>query len=202
MPRKPRFWHPNVFFHVVMRGNNRQYIFNDRSDINELFRVFSYVYDKHPFTIISYCIMSNHYHLLLRSSEVPLSKIMMLANKRYTQYYKKKYRFTGQLYEKRYYASPIFDAQGILETSRYIHRNPIETKVPMVERMEHYPYSSYRFYKLNEPPQYQFLNLTILPSLFKKTVHQTNDYLCAFTEMNNHCEINSRCPAREQFQTH
>ena len=182
MPRKKRYWHPQVFFHVVMRGNNRQNIFNESADMNELFRVFSYVHDKYKFTIITYCIMTNHYHLLIRSPEVPLSKVMMLANKRYTEYYKRKYRFTGQLYEKRYYASPIFDAQGILDVSRYIHRNPIETKTPMVERMEHYPYSSYRYYKLKQSPRYSFIDTAILQTFFKMPEQQTNEHLCEFTE--------------------
>lgn len=182
MPRPKRFWHPGLYFHLIMRGNNRQNIFNDRADVNELFRVFSYVYDKFDFTIISYCIMNNHYHLLIRSSEVPLSKIMMLVNKRYTQYYKRKYNFSGQLYEKRYFAKAIVDAQGLLEVSRYIHRNPIETKTPMVEKMEHYPYSSYQYYKTNEKSPFAFVDTAYLKTLFKLVEQQTNEYLCYFTE--------------------
>lgn len=166
-----------------MRGNNRQNIFNERADVNELFRVLAYVHDKYPIKIISYCIMTNHYHLLMRSSDVPLSLIMMLVNKRYTQYYKRKYCFSGQLYEKRYFAKPIEDAEGILEVSRYIHRNPIETKTPMVDKLEHYPYSSYQYYKTKEPPPYPYVDITYLPTLFKLEEKQTTDYLCQFTEM-------------------
>lgn len=183
MPRQKRFWHPQLFFHVIMRGNNRQNIFNNYIDMNELFRIFGYVYDRYNITIVSYCIMTNHYHLLIRSSDVPLSKIMMLVNKRYTQYYKTKYRFTGQLYEKRYYAKPVEDAQGLLEVSRYIHRNPIETKIPMVDKIEHYPYSSYRYYKANAQPPYPYVDLNYLPTLFKLQEQQTNSYFCEFTEM-------------------
>ena len=182
MPRRKRFWHPHLFFHVVMRGNNRQNIFNEQSDMNEFFRVLAYVFDKYPFTIISYCIMTNHYHLLIRSSEVPLSKIMMLVNKRYTDYYKKKYNFCGQLYEKRYYAEVVLSADSLLEVSRYIHRNPIETKTPMVKFMEHYPYSSYRYYKYDQLPPYSFIDTTLLTTLFKLQTEQTNQYLCEFTE--------------------
>lgn len=182
MSRKKRLWHPQLFYHVVMRGNNRQNIFNEQSDINEFFRVLAYVYDKHPFTILSYCIMTNHYHLLIRSSEVPLSKIMMLVNKRYTDYYKKKYRFCGQLYEKRYYADEVFSTDSLLEVSRYIHRNPIETKEPMVKQMEHYPYSSYHLYKYNRIAPHRFIDTTQLATFFKVSAHQTNQHLCLFTE--------------------
>lgn len=74
MPRHRRQWQTQLFYHVVMRGNNRQNIFNDTLDYREFFRALAYVYDKHPFTIIGYCIMNNHYHLLIRSPKVPLRK--------------------------------------------------------------------------------------------------------------------------------
>ncbi|WP_449441886.1 transposase [Ureibacillus acetophenoni] len=53
-----------------------------------------YVYDKYSYTLVAYCLMNNDFHLLIRS-EVPLSKVMMVINRRYSDYYKKKYRYTG-----------------------------------------------------------------------------------------------------------
>lgn len=182
MARQKRYWHPDFFFHITMRGNNRQPIFKESEDMSELFRVLSYAHDLYQFEIVSYCIMNNHYHLLIRSPEVPLSQVMMLVNKRYTDYYKKKYRFSGQLYEKRYFSEVVEDAQGVLEVSRYIHRNPIETKTPMVDQMEQYPYSSYRFYKYQQAIEYPFLNLELLPTLFKTQPQQSLKYFCEFTE--------------------
>lgn len=92
----------------------------------------------------AYCLMNNHYHLLIRS-RTPFSKTMMLLNRRYSDYYKKKYRYTGHLYENRYYSDMVLTAQGILEVSRYIHQNPVRTKTPLVIELEHYPYSSLAF---------------------------------------------------------
>ncbi len=126
--------------------------------------------------------MENHYHLLIHSSEVSLSKIMMLVNKRYTDYYKKKYRFCGQLYEKSYYADEVLSTDSLLEVSRYIQRNPIETKVPIVKQREHYPYSSYHLYKFNRISIYRFIDTTQLAAFFKVLIHQTNQYLCLFTD--------------------
>lgn len=182
MGRKLRYWHPDFFFHVTMRGNNRQPIFKESCDMSELLRVLSYAHDLYRFEIVAYCMMTNHYHLLIRSSKVPLSKVMMVVNKRYTDYYRKKYHFSGQLYEKRYYSEVVEDAQGLLEVSRYIHRNPIETKTPMVQHIEDYPYSSYPFYKKKTPLSYSFLNLTLLPSLFKLPRQQSLSYYYLFTE--------------------
>lgn len=145
MGRKRRLWHPHYFDHVVMRGNNRQVIFAEQQDFTEFFRALHYVYDQYPFELLAYYLMNNHYHLLIRSA-TPLSKTMMLLNRRYSDYYKKKYRYTGHLYENWYYSDMVLTAQGILEISRYIHQNPIRTKMPLVTELEHYPYSSFQYY--------------------------------------------------------
>ncbi|MER1957476.1 MAG: transposase [Solibacillus sp.] len=145
MGRKKRLWHPQYFDHVVMRGNNRQVIFAEQQDFAEFFRALHYTYDKYPFELLAYCLMNNHYHLLILS-KTPLSKTMMLLNRRYSDYYKKKYRYSGHLYENRYYSDMVLSAQGILEVSRYIHQNPIRTKTPLVNELEHYPYSSFQYY--------------------------------------------------------
>lgn len=166
MARKKRVWSPDHFYHLVMRGNNRQNIFNNTDDFGEFFRIVEYAYQKYSFTIISYCIMTNHYHMLIQSPEVPLGKIMAIINRRYSDYFTKKYNYTGHLYERRYFAELITSHQGLFTVSRYIHRNPIETNKPIVEKMEYYPYSSYRFYKNNLQSPYLFLDTSILSTYF------------------------------------
>lgn len=180
MARKKRQWNPNLYDHVVMRGNNRQNIFNNAEDMKEFFRVLHYAYDKHPFIIIAYCIMTNHYHLLIRSPEVPLGKVMAHINRRYTAYYKKKYNYSGYLYQSRYFAKMVTSPKGLLAVSRYIHRNPIETKKPLVDRMEHYPHSSYALYYNDSPTAYPFLNTKLLPGLLKG--NRSIDY-CGYCEL-------------------
>nr|CDQ31397.1 Transposase [Virgibacillus halodenitrificans] len=69
---------------------------------------------------------------------------MSLINKRYADYYNTKYRLTGHVFEKRYYDKIIDSPAGMLEVSRYIHRNPLEAE--MVQKPESYPWSSYRYY--------------------------------------------------------
>lgn len=183
MARKNRVWHPNMFDHVVMRGNNRQNIYNSTDDVRELIRVFHYAYMKHPFTLTAYCIMSNHYHLLIRSSEVPLGKVMALINRRYTDYYKKKYNYTGTLYEGRYYAKMVETPYSLLRTSRYIHRNPVETKIPMVEQLTDYPHSSYPLYASDATSPFPFLDLDILPTLLPLNYENTGPAYCSYCEV-------------------
>ena len=131
-----------------------------------------YVYGKYPFEIFAYCIMDNHNHLLLRSHEVPLGTLMAILNKRYSDYFRKKHNYTGQIYENRYYSKEVSAPTGLLNVSAYIHRNPIETKLPMVQSMEHYYYSSYKYYHHNTQSPYPFLNLRLLPDLMQVGNHE------------------------------
>lgn len=166
MARKRRVWNPILFEHATTRGNNRRTIFHEPADYRAFFRVLNYAYEKYPFTIISYCLMTNHYHLLIRSPEVPLGKVMGLINRRYGDYYRGKYGVTGYLYEGRYYAEKVDGPGGILTVSRYIHRNPIAVANPLVSKMEDYPYSSYYYYANGVTPPYSYVELGhIIPLL-------------------------------------
>lgn len=127
MPRKKRLWSPDHYHHVVVRGNNRQTIFHNVADYDAFFRVLQYAYHKYSFKIVTYCVMSNHYHLLIRSPKVPLGKVMANVNWRYSNYFKKKYHYCGHLYESRYFADLVPSQLDMLSVSRYIHRNPIST---------------------------------------------------------------------------
>lgn len=162
MGRNLRAWNPGVFEHVIMRGNNRQAIFRDSNDFNSFFRVLNYTYQRYPFIIISYCLMTNHYHLLIRSPEVPLGKVMAMINRRYSDYHKKKYGYFGTMYEGRYFSDKVVTPKSLLTASNYIHRNPVNTKIPMVEKMEMYPYSSFHLYANGKPSSYEFLDLAHL----------------------------------------
>ena len=113
--RPQRVWLPEYYYHVTCRGNRRDALFMEDSD----FRVFLYIlrkiYEEHSFTIAAYCIMTNHYHMLLKTSEQPLSKIMSLINKRYASYFNIKYQLTGHVFEKRYFDKMIPDIAGMLK---------------------------------------------------------------------------------------
>ncbi|MED4354356.1 transposase, partial [Schinkia azotoformans] len=115
------------------------------------------LHDKIPFELASYCLMTNHYHLQIRSREVPLPKIMSLINKRYANYYNTRYRLTGHVFEKRFYDDLIGEKEGMLEVSRYIHLNPVEAR--MVKKPESYPWSSFHLFKHRATTQPKFMNV-------------------------------------------
>lgn len=120
--------------------------------------------------------MTNHYHLQLRSQDVPLSKVMSLINKRYANYYNTRYRITGHVFEKRYYDKIIEDKAGMLEVSRYIHLNPVEAK--MVKQPEYYPWSSYYLFKNPNSVQPRFMNINSILDYYAGTIQQKRARYC------------------------
>ncbi|WKA57806.1 transposase [Planococcus shenhongbingii] len=173
MTRK-RDFNPHSYYHVIMRGNNRQPIFKTKEDMFELKRTLLHVHADYPFTMLAYCFMTNHYHLLIKPLRDPLDKIMQRINKRYSISYSKRYGHVGQIYQKRYFAKEVDSRLGLLTLSSYIHRNPIETKVPMVERLELYPYSSFPLYADEDKPAPPFLDRTQLRQWLPEPFDQTN----------------------------
>jgi putative transposase len=144
MGRKRRAWNKHSFYHIVSRRNHREALFLDQGDFKTFFHILGRIYHKYPFELPCFCLMTNHYHLMLRSKEHSISTIMSLLNKRYADYYNTKYRLNGHLFEKRFYSHEITGDDGILAVSSYIHRNPLEAK--MVVDLEDYRWSSYPLY--------------------------------------------------------
>ncbi|TQR14874.1 REP-associated tyrosine transposase [Psychrobacillus lasiicapitis] len=179
MTRK-RNLNPNSYYHVTMRGNNRQPIFGTHQDIYELIRAFHHTHSKYPFEILAYCIMTNHYHILIKSDKDSLSKVMASINKRYSNSYAKRYNHVGRIYQQRYFAKEVDSPLGLLTVSKYIHRNPIETKQPMVERLEWYPYSSYPLYFEENKAAPPFLNRDILKNLLPTQYDKSNAGYCSY----------------------
>ena len=165
MSRRKRNWHPAGRFHIVMRGNNRSRIFCTPEDMAAFIAVIDECRERYRFTIIAYCVMTNHYHLLIKSPDVPLDKIMARINRRYSDYYSKKYLHVGRIYEKRYYSKEAEGPFAILAVSSYIHRNPIDTRKPMVENLIDYPYSSFPMYGSEDSSPKSWIDLDLLPTL-------------------------------------
>lgn len=164
MGRKPRLWSPNYFYHIVCRGNRRDSLFIDDTDFSVYLYILKQVYELHPFEMASYCLMTNHFHLQIKSSHQPISKIMSLANKRYADYYNTKYNLTGHVFEKRYYDQIILNEIGMLKVSRYIHLNPVEAG--MVTHPKDYRWSSFSPFIREIPDLVPYLNTDLLLDYF------------------------------------
>ena len=178
MPRPRRTWHPEYFYHVVCRGNRRDPLFRSATDYEAFFQILHRTYEQYPFELATYCLMTNHFHLQLRTTEAPLSKIMALINKRYASYYNTRYKLTGHVFEKRFYDKVIEDRKGMIDISRYIHLNPVEAKI--VKKPERYTWSSYRlFYNIDtDTSQHPFININGILDLFAGTEKQKRAMYC------------------------
>lgn len=144
MARPPRIEFSGAFYHVIVRGNQRQDIFLDEQDRTEYLSRVSHYKEKTGFVLYSYVLMTNHIHLLIETLKSPLSRIMQLLNFTYTQYFNRKYGKTGHLFQGRYKAILCDRDEYLLGLVRYIHLNPVRAKI--VALPQQYLWSSHSEY--------------------------------------------------------
>lgn len=150
MPRKPRFFLPDVPNHVVQRGRNRDPIFFESSDYYFYLDKLREALDKYQVSLHAYVLMTNHVHLLISApTENAISQLMQFVGRHYVPYVNKKYGFSGSLWEGRFKSSLIESERYLLACMRYIELNPVRAK--MVYAPEDYVYSSYHANALSEP---------------------------------------------------
>src|SRR5438874_1058064 len=102
MPRKPRIEIGGGLYHVITRGNNRRKIFRSHDDYLKFTSLLQQQKNKLPFYINSYCLMQNHYHLLIAMKDDLVSRIMHRDLTSYSQYHNRKYNKIGHLFQGRY----------------------------------------------------------------------------------------------------
>lgn len=139
MSYKERVWYPNAIYHITARGNRRNNIFKDGEDFQIYLTLIEQALEYFNFQreIICYCLLNNHVHLLIRTKDWHIKDIMTRINSIYAMYYYKKYNYIGHLYQDRYFTDLIESDSQMLETSRYIHLNPVRAKmVKKPERLE------------------------------------------------------------------
>ncbi|MBI2358921.1 MAG: transposase [Deltaproteobacteria bacterium] len=144
MARRVRVEYAGALYHVITRGNQRQRIFRDDRDREKYLEILSGLKKQFSFRISAYVLMLNHTHLLLQSGEVPLSRIMQRLGSSYTQYFNRRHRQVGHLFQGRYKAILCDKDSYLLELTRYLHLNPVRAKV--VKEPGEYKWSSYGGY--------------------------------------------------------
>jgi REP element-mobilizing transposase RayT len=143
--RRQRVEYPGAMYHVIQRGNNREYFFNEPEDRNYLVEQMRTAVDVDGVEMFAYVVMSNHYHLLLRTGEEPLSKVMHRMNTRFSKYYNLKAERTGHVFEGRYKSIPVQNDNYLLSLVRYIHRNPLRAGLCL--NIKDYQWSSDHCYR-------------------------------------------------------
>lgn len=145
MARPLRIEYPGAWYHAMNRGLNQSDIYLSQSDYELFLKVLKESCDLFHVSVSAYCLMSNHYHLLLCTPEGNLSRFMRHLNGVYTQRHNRKHKKDGPLFRGRYKAILVQEEEYLREVMRYIHRNPLKAK--MVKELGRYPWSSHKVYE-------------------------------------------------------
>lgn len=140
MPRQARKKSASGIYHIMMRGINRQTIFEDEEDYQRFIETIDRYKETCGYEIYAYCLMGNHVHLLLRVGHEPLEQVMRRICGSYVYWYNWKYQRTGNLFQGRFKSETVEEDAYFMVVLRYIHQNPL--KAGMVSRNEHYKWSS------------------------------------------------------------
>ncbi|PIF04235.1 MAG: hypothetical protein CSA86_02635 [Arcobacter sp.] len=144
MPRKERITEPG-FYHVINRGVEQRNIFLDDDDFDRFLSIMVKEFKVYTIKIHTYCLMTNHYHLLLETKERNISDAMKKVNSLYSIYFNKKYHRSGHLWQGRFTSYYLYDDVHFWYVAKYIERNPI--KANMVKQIDHYKYQSFSQWK-------------------------------------------------------
>ncbi|MEK6816689.1 MAG: transposase [Nanoarchaeota archaeon] len=144
MARKPRIQYEGAFYHIIVRGNQRQDIFLDDEDRDVYLEKLQRYHQKCGFILYAYVLMSNHVHLLMETPKDPISRIMQMINFTYTQYFNRRYGKVGHLFQGRYKSFLCDKNACLLALVRYIHNNPV--RAGLVKHLEQYRWSSHDNY--------------------------------------------------------
>ena len=128
----------------MLRGINRQRIFEDDEDREKFLEILKKAREKDGFDLIAWCLMPNHVHLLIHENAVKLETIFRRIGSTYVYWYNGKYERTGHLFQDRFKSEPVEDDAYFLTVIRYIHQNPV--KAGLCEKPEAYAYSSLKNY--------------------------------------------------------
>lgn len=144
MVRPKRNIYEYAWYHVMNRGSNHQDTFFDLEDRNIFLAILDHITSRYGIEIHSYCLMTNHYHLLIHTPEANLNNAMQYLDGVYTMRINRKYERDGQLFRGRYHSEEVKDDNYFVWSSKYIHRNPV--KAGIVKNPLNYPWSSYKYY--------------------------------------------------------
>ena len=144
MPRRQIIFQTGNYYHVYNRGNNRQLIFFERENYIYFLRQLRNHLITNGVDIIAYCLMPNHYHLLVYLQTDDFSKLMQSFTLSYAKAINKRYQRVGSLFQGRFQAIHVDQEDYLLHLTRYIHLNPVCANI--VEKAEDWEFSSYQEY--------------------------------------------------------
>ena len=148
MPRCARRRSVTGVYHIILRGINKQIIFEDGNDFRTFTSVLQHYRCECGFDLYAYCLMSNHIHLLVKENEDVIGDVMKKIEVTFVKWYNEKYQRIGNLFQERYKSEPVETEDYLLTVFRYILQNPLHAGLESIVG-DTYRWSSFREYENN-----------------------------------------------------
>ena len=189
MPRKRRILFEGGIYHVTQRGAARAPIFLDDADRLRFLQRLGDAIEEDGVRLYMYCLMPNHFHLLVETPRANLSAFMHRFQTAYTLYFNVRHRRTGHLMQGRFHAAPVQGDRYMLKLTRYIHLNPVasgeNSQIPLsqrIQRLREYVWSSYRGYAGIATPEEFVDERPLLAMMHGKTIARRRVEYSRFVE--------------------
>jgi putative transposase len=180
MARPLRIEFPGGLYHVTSRGDRREEIYLDDADRTNWLTLFGHVCKRFNWVCHAYCLMDNHYHIVVETAEGNLSKGMRQLNGVYTQTFNRAHNRVGHVYQGRYKAILVEKESYLLELSRYVVLNPV--RAGRVKDVDQWPWSSYSA-MIGKSSRPEWLQTDWILGQFgkqrKRAVAAYRDFVCA-----------------------
>lgn len=187
MARVPRTKSSTGYYHVVLRGNNRNTLFFENQDRLTFLEYLGKQKDKDLVLINAYCLMDNHVHILLQDTDGNLSTAMRSLCTSYALYVNRKYQRTGHLFDNRYRSETIDDDRYLFAVLRYIHQNPV--KAGICSSVEDYRWSSDKYYRNSDNTKFVSINILNFINKDKTVAVKNYKQLMSVIENKNFLDI-------------
>lgn len=161
MARKPRVYGNSGFYHVILRGNNRQNLFNDIEDRRFFLGKLKKYSKELGIAVHAYCLMGNHVHILIGNAEKNMSLLVQKIANSYVYYFNRKYDRSGHLFQGRFKSEPVLDDEYFKTVYRYILQN---NEKAGLGKFDKYRWNS--FYALRNIRRKNFVETDYVISLF------------------------------------
>ena len=169
MSRPLRIEYAGAWYHVINRGRRGEEIYTERNDYRLFIEILEESVSLSNVKIIAYCLMPNHYHLLLHTPDGNLSSCMRQINGIYAQRFNRLHKYDGQLFRGRYKCILVEVDSYLLELLRYIHKNPL--RAGLSDDLNGYEWSSHKAY-LSDAKKWEWLYKELPLSLFGKDLKE------------------------------
>ena len=177
MPRKDRIREAG-FYHIISRGVERRNVFLESEDYDKFLDLLFDMKSTYNVTIHTYCLMTNHYHILLETTEPNISEAIKFLNSIYSIYFNKKYKRSGHLWQGRFASYYLYDDAHFWIVAKYIERNPI--KANMVSNIKDYQHQSYYQWKY----KHNYYALLENSKIYDMTLKEYEEYIYTELEVN------------------